>query len=462
MNHGRLLLLFLIEALSWRTGTAEKNMDMADATSWATYAWAEPWKGALGRYTLQSRNDEVQTQDFKVEEAPTQEIPRKQPQKRHYVHYIPLTNPEELERPRTRHFDVEEGPIYDTWEQPPLLAKEGLTSEEALWVPLGQPLQVIKQGYSWGSKAFDQSFEKHPRLAVETHLAYEHLFPTPSYLPTTRLPRLQPLPPTTVSTPAPEPSPITTLLPSTTPHSTDIYEAEHKMAKPHPTVGYHTHLPPLYHSAPHHPIPPRKYYLTEESPLKYKHGYALRKYILNTEPTVIHSGTGDAASKGGDVTANEIETPSDITDDTTSTTLPVSQENLNTGYKHEDVPKSPLPDHKHRLHTTYSPPYSYSLHQRPYLPVHSNYNPPPYSHYLHQRPPYPTNDVYYPTPGTIRKYLLNTPPSSSPEDSLPETGDEQGKPDLSTFDIYEMLRMPRSTGTSWQRTRYGTSSAVNR
>ncbi|XP_064093604.1 uncharacterized protein LOC135206201 [Macrobrachium nipponense] len=461
MNHGRLLLLFLIQALSWRTGTAEKNMDLGDATSWATYAWAEPWKGVLGTYTIQPRNDEVQTRDIKGEEAPTQEIPKKQPQKRHYVHYIPLTNPEGLERPRKQHFGGEEGPIYDTWEQAPLLAKEGLTSEEALWVPVGQPLQVIKQGYSWGSQAFDQSFQKQPRLAVETHLAYEHPFPPSSYLPTTRLPRSQPLPPTTVSTPAPEPSLIATLLPSTTPYSKDTYEPEHKIAKPHPTVGYHPHLPPLYHSAPHYPIPPRKYYLTDESPLKYKHGYALRKYILNTEPTVTHSDPGDVVVKAADVTANEIETPSDMTDDTTSTTLSASEENSNSGFKHEDVPKSP-PAHKYRPHVTYSPPYSHSLHLHPYPPVHSNYNPPPYGHYLHQRPPYPTNDVYYPTPGTIRKYLLNTSPSSSPEDSQPDTGDDQGKPDLSTFDIYEMLRMPRSTGTSWQSVQYGPSSTVTR
>ncbi|KAK3856650.1 hypothetical protein Pcinc_037035, partial [Petrolisthes cinctipes] len=44
-------------------------------------------------------------------------------------------------------------------ETPPVLAKEGITSEEATWVPGNKPLMLIKQGYKSGSREFDLNFD---------------------------------------------------------------------------------------------------------------------------------------------------------------------------------------------------------------------------------------------------------------------------------------------------------------
>ncbi|XP_069947148.1 uncharacterized protein [Cherax quadricarinatus] len=69
-----------------------------------------------------------------------------------------------LERPRRRQ---DQTLPYASWESP-LLVKESLTSEEKSWLPQKDPLEIIKEGYTSGSRMFDYNFEQSPALVLKT------------------------------------------------------------------------------------------------------------------------------------------------------------------------------------------------------------------------------------------------------------------------------------------------------
>nr|XP_027206928.1 splicing factor 3A subunit 2-like [Penaeus vannamei] len=226
------------------TGHAVGAADDQDAeeSSWSSYGWADSW-------------------------------------------YHDTPEPAPLDRPRQRHLgvgeaEVDAAPLYVVWEELPLLAKEGVTSEEARWVPERAPLRIIKESYTSGSREFDHSFLKSPRGS----LAFVDHHETPVYVPEApHAPEIHPH--------VPEPPPQVHEAPHVPEHVPDVQphvlEAPHK---PEPPVYVPT-SPPVTKAYPGppkppppqysvHPGQPRKYYLTEDGQQEHRRVPGLRQYYL--------------------------------------------------------------------------------------------------------------------------------------------------------------------------------------
>lgn len=176
-----------------------------------------------------------------------------------------------LLRPRQRHFSDEPELLYAVYESRPVLAKEGLTDEEAAWVPDAAPLRTIREHYASGSRDFDHHFGMSPRTPV-THAA---LYTTP------------PLPPTEAPThPTPAPTPYTD---TTTPY-TEAPTPHTQAPTPHTTAPkpYTPPQPPPLPQQPGYALPqqrgPRKYYLTGTGQNSHKappRHFGFRKYYID-------------------------------------------------------------------------------------------------------------------------------------------------------------------------------------
>ncbi|KAK7072843.1 hypothetical protein SK128_013233 [Halocaridina rubra] len=447
--------------------------------------WSDVWSSSLTSPKSHTKRD--LSQNMHPEDPYQREVKYDFLQKRHLIHFIPPDNhpeyshrsPLELSRPRQRHFDTGDERVYDKWEEPPLLAKEGITSEEASWVPDGQPLKLIKQGYAWGSKAFDLNFDKHPPLTVQTHLQYHPLplaaTPSPTFTSTiSNISFRSHFPSTNLSSGTHFPSLNPPLPPSTPPihaHKNEQYYL--------PSPSYHPHESPLYSSVQEYHETPRKYYLSEEYSSRPKNLYGLRKYYLNTDLPVptFSANLADVPL----VLENEIEDPN-IEQYTPEGIATVEVRKIGTEgvqisndrLRDLDPQRDTLSNHSKQfshLKTSQpllSLPYGYRLQPRHPPHSHNSYALPPYSHYLHQRPNYllPHSQPYPPpTPGELRKYYLSPreitvpkpPPSSHRRDNETlriednkTTGKELPK-GLTPFDVNDMLRSPRSTSSvRWQ------------
>lgn len=178
-----------------------------------------------------------------------------------------------LVRPRRRHFSDEPELLYAVYESRPVLAKEGLTDEEAAWVPDAAPLRTIKEHYASGSRDFDHHFGMSPRTPVTN--AATHTTPPLLYTEAPTHPTPAPTPYTDATTPYTEaPTPYTE---APTPHTT--------VPKPHTPPQ----APPLPQQ-PEYALPlrrrPRKYYLTgagqntHKAPPRPSH-FGFRKYYID-------------------------------------------------------------------------------------------------------------------------------------------------------------------------------------
>ncbi|XP_050701484.1 uncharacterized protein LOC126987926 [Eriocheir sinensis] len=182
-----------------------------------------------------------------------------------------------LARPRRRHFSDEPELLYAVYESRPVLAKEGLTDEEAAWVPDAAPLRTIKEHYASGSRDFDHHFGMSPR----TPITYTAPHTTPPLL-YTEAPTHDPTPYTDATTPYTEaPTPYTK---APTPYT--------EAPTPH-TTAPKPHTPPQAPPLPQQPeyaLPlqrrPRKYYLTgagqntHKAPPRPSH-FGFRKYYID-------------------------------------------------------------------------------------------------------------------------------------------------------------------------------------
>ncbi|XP_047488664.1 splicing factor 3A subunit 2-like [Penaeus chinensis] len=247
----RKLVLLVVCTL---TGHAVGAADDQDAEgSWASYGWADSW-------------------------------------------YHDTPEPAPLDRPRQRHLgvgeqEVDAAPLYVVWEELPLLAKEGVTSEEARWVPERAPLRVIKESYTSGSREFDHNFLKSPRGSLG-------FVGTPVYVPEPHhVPEIQPHvhePPPHVHE-APHVPEVQSHVPEPPPH---VHEAPHVPEhvldiQPHAPEAPHEPEPPVYVPAsppvtkaypgpppPQYSVRPgqaRKYYLTEEGQQEHRRVPGLRQ-----------------------------------------------------------------------------------------------------------------------------------------------------------------------------------------
>ncbi|XP_042889140.1 early nodulin-75-like isoform X2 [Penaeus japonicus] len=387
------LTLLLVFAYAGHVEGSGGDQD-ADESAWSSYGWSEPW-------------------------------------------YHDGPNPAPLDRPRKRHLgvgeeEVDAAPLYVVWEDLPLLAKEGVTLEEARWVPEYQPLRVIKESYTSGSREFDHSFRS---LGFVDHHASPVYIPQAPHVPEV-LPHVHEDPPHEHEVPH-----VPEHVPDIQPY---VAEAPHEPEPPvyvpqsPPVAKVHAGPPPPQYSV--HPGLPRKYYLTEEGQQDHKRVPGVRKYYLL-----------DAQGGGGGGHPRE-ELPLELPPATESEVR--LQEHLSevgppSNLSHPP-PHPPPPPHTPHIHPTYSPTH----------PGNGFGHPPPYPPIYY--PPHTPEHYPPPTPPTIRKYYLNSrhgnrhpTPAASP---YPESQDrilelEGPVSDLSSFE----LRQSRSTGasTSWSYQRRG-------
>ncbi|XP_071518311.1 uncharacterized protein [Panulirus ornatus] len=373
------LLLLLCVTLGWACG--EGSVDQDHEMSWAWHEWADMWGKTLP----------------------------------------PEWRPPLLDRPRRRQ-DSEL--LYPVWEEPPLLVKESLTSEEVSWVPEHEPLETIKESYAVGSRQFDQNFDKSAFPGDTEQVDDIHPKPQPHTEP-----------------------------PSTTPARLHTYTGTHH------TLQHPIHRP-KYYAVPSLPYErPRKYYLSgvmeeiEETPFITPD---LRQYYLHAGASE-DVGNKEALVQGNDDTEDttddfQTQDPTDVV----TTVNSIFEEHdspvpsISSDLKDDslsDTSDKPHPQPQHgENHSPYFPSVGYG-HTPPYPPPLPPAHPPPYIHYLHYTPPH-----YPPTPNSFRKYYLhNRPTTPYPLDAAngieiqdADKRDPLIADSLSSFEIFDTLRRPRN------------------
>lgn len=339
---------------------------------------------------------------------------------------------------------MDAAPLYVVWEDLPLLAKEGVTSEEARWVPERAPLRVIKESYTSGSREFDHSFLKSPRGSlgfVGHHEAPVYVPEAPVYVPEApvyvpevkpHLPEIQPHlheaphvhepPPHVHEAPhVPEVKPHVHEAPHVPEHVPDVQPHE-----PEPPV-YVPASPPVTKAYPGPPLPPpppqysvrpglpRKYYLTEEGQQEHRRVPGLRQYYLL-----------DAQGGGGRL---QEELPLELPP-VTESEIRLQEHLSETGPPSPPAHPPPPPPQPHSPHTPLT-----------YIPTHSEKafgHPPPYPPVYY--PPHPPKHYPPPTPPTVRQYYLNSrleddPPR--PEDRMLDL--DSPAAELSSFEVYDLV-----------------------
>ncbi|KAG7169665.1 putative splicing factor 3A subunit 2-like 4 [Homarus americanus] len=388
-------LVFCFVLFGWATtvmGSPVEDQDLQES-SWASYGWAESWSKT---HTPEKRSSQDQRHDH----------------------------------PRVNHRRRRQQPLllYAVWEEPPLLVKEAITSEEAAWVPEEAPLETIKESYAFGSRQFDHNFGRSPAFIVETVDVYD--------APAQPRPDTPHLPPPSLDTPHPPPSHPPPLDTQTlrTPYQAPQYPVHQPRHDPRP-IPYHGR--------------PRKYYLTgvmEELPRDTSHVHRhFRKYSL-------HSGTGDAEDEGFH---NEIEDPVYKVDVQDASSPPTGFTDIEAGLP--SAPKPPphsLPGTSENLHNTpTSQDNPKTTYYSPYYPpgglIHRPFYPPPpaRTHYLHRPPPPQYPRPHYPTTSApFRKYYLRNNSAThddGTQDALEEEEEEEALTslDLSSFEVYELVSL---------------------